>query len=109
MFHARSDLGFAALEESAPAPVRLHILAVKWPDFAVLKEPPPAEAGLLRQNPAGAIAMQPVWLTVEVPRDAPAGDYTGTLSVRAEDLSPRRPCRSNSTSAAGRCPIRRTM
>ncbi|MGA2618756.1 MAG: glycoside hydrolase domain-containing protein [Thermoguttaceae bacterium] len=88
VFHARSDLGFAALEESAPAPVLPHILTVNYLGFAALKEPTPAEVSLLRQNPAGAIAMQPVWLTVEVPRDAPAGDYTGTLSVRAEDLPP---------------------
>ncbi|HUU43967.1 MAG TPA: glycoside hydrolase domain-containing protein, partial [Planctomycetota bacterium] len=31
-------------------------------------------------------AMQPVWLTVDVPADARPGDYAGTLSVRAEGL-----------------------
>ena len=65
VYHTRSDLGFSALEDSVPA-----------------------EVGLLPRSPAGPIAMQPLWLTVEVPRTAPAGDYTGTLSVRAEDLSP---------------------
>jgi hypothetical protein len=64
-YHAKSDVGFSALEASAAA-----------------------EIGLLPRAPGGPVAMQPVWLTVEVPGDAPAGDYSGTLTVRAEGLPP---------------------
>jgi hypothetical protein len=62
--HARSSMGFAALEPAVPGTI-----------------------AAVERREAGVLAMQPVWVTVEVPRDAPAGDYTGTLSVRAEGLA----------------------
>lgn len=33
---------------------------------------------------------QPVWITIYVPRQAPAGEYRGTLTVRAAGTRPRR-------------------
>ena len=33
-------------------------------------------------------AVVPVWITVDVPKDAPAGDYAGTLTVAAKGVKP---------------------
>ncbi len=33
-------------------------------------------------------AVIPVWITVRVPKDAPAGDYTGTLTIAAKGVRP---------------------
>jgi hypothetical protein len=56
--------------------------------FDALEDSVPAEIPCLTDRydrPIG-VAIQPVWLTVEVPRDARAGDYTGTVTVSAEGL-----------------------
>jgi hypothetical protein len=58
-------VGFDAIEDSVPAEIP-HI-------------PSP------RGGSTGA-AVQPVWLTVSVPADAKAGDYSGTMTVSAEGL-----------------------
>ena len=42
---------------------------------------------LLAAPPAGAGAT-PIWITVTVPADAPAGRYTGTLAVRVQGAEP---------------------
>ncbi len=48
--------------------------------FDAVEKLPPAEISLAAV--AGA-AVQPVWVTVKVPADAPAGDYRGQLTVLA--------------------------
>ena len=42
----------------------------------------------LEARPAAGAAVQPVWLTVKVPRAARPGRYSGTLTVRAEGAEP---------------------
>jgi len=42
----------------------------------------------LAARPAEGAKMQPVWVTVRVPKDAVPGDYTGTLTVKASDEKP---------------------
>jgi len=56
--------------------------------FTALEEAPPASVPLLAYRMAAErqAATQPIWLTVQVPKDAKAGDYTGTLTVSAEGL-----------------------
>lgn len=56
--------------------------------FDPLEDSLPDEIGLLPKSVRVNVAMQPVWLTVEVPQDARAGDYSGTMTVRAEGLEP---------------------
>lgn len=53
--------------------------------FDGLEEEAPAEAPV---PPGGEAALQPVWITVNVPRDAAPGRYEGTLKVKAEGLAP---------------------
>jgi hypothetical protein len=66
----------------------------RWPSkrypigrFDALADEPPAEVEMWKTHPLGG-AVQPVWLSVRVPADAPAGDYQGTLTVRADGLAP---------------------
>ena len=61
-----SVVGFDPLEDSVPAAI------------------PCLAYRLSREREA---AIQPVWLTVQVPKDASPGDYTGTMTVSAEDLA----------------------
>ena len=35
-------------------------------------------------------AMEPIWVTVRVPADAPPGEYTGTLTIEAQAAAPAR-------------------
>jgi hypothetical protein len=42
----------------------------------------------LTPTPPGKAAVQPVWITLHVPRDAPAGSYRGTLTVSVKGRSP---------------------
>lgn len=59
--------------------------AYQQPDwFDGLRVAPPAEVALHRTG----VAMQPVWITVRVPRDAVPGDYAGALTISAEGLKP---------------------
>lgn len=37
---------------------------------------------------SGTMAVAPVWVTVRVPADAPAGRYTGTLNIEAQGTAP---------------------
>lgn len=62
--------------------------------FDDLMETAPAQAAVqtktsgrtdLRQQVFGAV--QPVWVTVEVPKDAPAGEYKGVLKITAEGFN----------------------
>ena len=39
------------------------------------------------KNP-GPVSMQPIWVTVSVPKDAAPGEYTGTLTVQAKEMEP---------------------
>jgi hypothetical protein len=73
----------------------LRYRGMKAERFDPLLATPPAETPvyavrLYRHNDPGPAAIhgavQPVWITVNVPKDAPAGDYTGTLTLRAEGL-----------------------
>jgi hypothetical protein len=53
--------------------------------FDGLEETPPAEVPV--DEKAGG-AVQPIWLTVRVPRDARPGDYAGKLTLRADGTGP---------------------
>jgi len=41
-----------------------------------------------RRDPGTRAAVQPVWVTVDVPRDAKPGTYTGTITAQAGGLKP---------------------
>lgn len=60
------SIGFSAMEDAAPA------------DVPIIN---------YRLTPDRNAAIQPVWLTVQVPKDAKGGDYTGTLTVSAEGMA----------------------
>ena len=74
--------------------------AVSGRHFDVLVDAPPAvvpvrtvkrkrvSKGQSKFVPFGAV--QPIWVTVEVPRDAVPGEYTGTLTVAAAGVAPVR-------------------
>jgi hypothetical protein len=53
--------------------------------FDTLAEGPPAEIAV---NDETGLAIQPLWITVHVPRDAKPGEYTGKLTVSATDQKP---------------------
>ncbi|MFH1022286.1 MAG: glycoside hydrolase domain-containing protein [Planctomycetota bacterium] len=70
------------------------------PAFALLEDEPPSkvEPQALPPRPAARArlglpakiapaALLPVWVTVRVPKDAPPGNYTGTLTVSATGVS----------------------
>ncbi len=71
--------GGGAIPASA-VQVRYAVLDGSHGCFDTLSDSPPEES---RQKP-----VQPVWVTVKVPADAPAGDYEGRLTVSAEGLPP---------------------
>ncbi|MCX7804544.1 MAG: DUF4091 domain-containing protein [Planctomycetota bacterium] len=60
------------------------------PNFDVLSDAPPDPVEVYRDGNARADwpavwgAVQPVWVTVSVPRDAAPGEYSGRLTVRSE-------------------------
>jgi len=56
--------------------------------FDPLEDSPPPEIEKLSKSARVDVATQPVWLTIQVPRDARSGDYSGTMTVRAEDFEP---------------------
>ncbi len=58
------------------------------PTFEPLEDAPPSEILPATKQPSADLAMQPVWLTVQVPRDSAGGDYAGTLTISANGLSP---------------------
>ncbi|MFH0982408.1 MAG: sigma-70 family RNA polymerase sigma factor [Planctomycetota bacterium] len=59
---------------------------VPWP-FAALEEAPPSRVEPESLGKADApTAVQPVWVTVHVPKDAPAGKYRGRLDISAAGL-----------------------
>lgn len=64
---------FDALADSAPE------------EIAVAEKPPPR--GSNRPRPVPGVA-QPVWVTVDVPRDAMAGRYEGALRVSSAEMDP---------------------
>jgi hypothetical protein len=53
--------------------------------YDTLAEAPPQAIAV---NGATGLAIQPLWITVHVPRDAKPGEYTGTLTVSAADQKP---------------------
>ena len=67
---------FRPLLDRAPAVVKLATLPMDRRHRAPLGLPS-------TMKPA---AVQPVWVTVRIPKDAPAGRYRGTLSIRAQRL-----------------------
>ena len=56
--------------------------------FDPLEDSPPDPVERLPGRSRTEPAMQPVWLTVAVPRDAAPGHYAGTLTVSADGLAP---------------------
>jgi hypothetical protein len=81
-------------ERATPA-VRsgLHWSAACHTEFDRLLGEFPAEIPAVSLQPLntkcrGAKAVVPVWVTVRVPPDAPAGDYRGTLTVEAQGTAP---------------------
>jgi len=77
---------FDSLDEVAPAEVRVHEEggsageghAGDWqlPEVPVYEE--------------GGSAVQPIWITVRIPRTARPGDYRGTVTIRADGARPIR-------------------
>jgi hypothetical protein len=57
----------------------------KPPFFDSLEDEPLAEVPVYPEH-GGAV--QPLWVTVSVPPDAPPGDYTGAVTVSAEGVRP---------------------
>jgi len=53
--------------------------------FDSLEESPPAEVPVYEAH-GGAV--QPIWVSVRVPADAKPGDYTGTVTIRADGVEP---------------------
>ena len=55
--------------------------------FDALENSVPAEIPVLQMRDApDKVCVQPVWLTIEVPKETTAGDYAGTVSVSADGL-----------------------
>ncbi len=67
---------FAVLVGDPPREVKAVALPTDHRKRAVLGLPP-------QMKPA---AVQPVWITVHVPEDAPAGQYKGTLAISAQGI-----------------------
>ena len=53
--------------------------------YDTLAETPPAEVAV---KAATGLAVQPLWITVHVPREAKPGEYSGTLTVSAAGQKP---------------------
>jgi hypothetical protein len=53
--------------------------------FDSLEDTPPAEVPVYAEH-GGAV--QPVWITVGVPADAAGGDYSGAVTIRADEVKP---------------------
>jgi Glycoside hydrolase 123, catalytic domain/Glycoside hydrolase 123 N-terminal domain len=61
--------------------------------FDRLLDKPPEELDMVdlkshrkwRPKKPGPVAMQPIWITVRVPADAKAGDYSGKLVIKADE------------------------
>ena len=56
--------------------------------FESLEESLPAEVLVATPRNGKPAAVQPIWITVNVPKTAAAGDYTGTVKVSAAGLAP---------------------
>ena len=57
--------------------------------FGALTDAPPAEVPVRRtRTPGLGGAVLPVWVTVRVPAEAPAGLYSGTLRIAARGVNP---------------------
>ncbi len=66
----------------------------RWPGratpvgrFEALEDESPVEVAVWKKHPRGG-AVQPVWLSVRVPGDAPTGEYEGVLTINAEESDP---------------------
>ncbi|KKL49256.1 hypothetical protein LCGC14_2317320, partial [marine sediment metagenome] len=68
---------FAALADAPPEEVKPEALKTRPAARAAIGLAP-------RMTPA---AVQPVWVTANVPRDVPAGVYRGTLTIRADGIA----------------------
>jgi hypothetical protein len=69
-----------ALLESPPAEAPVSVKQLRA-DYAQARR----ADGLLPKPPDGAL--QPVWLTVEIPKDAPPGDYRGSLAIALDGVA----------------------
>jgi len=72
--------GFSALMDDPPAKIAPATLKTRPRDRLALGLPAKA-------TPA---AVQPIWVTVRIPKAAPAGTYTGTLTITARGIKPIR-------------------
>lgn len=62
---------------------------IRYPRYDALLSAAPAEVTVRTKTQAGrAGAVQPVWVTVDVPADAVPGDYTAELVVSADGAEP---------------------
>ncbi len=80
-----SDLKGPGIIPSSAVLVRYAMADGTKGTFDALEEVAP-EAVLLFKKHARSI--QPIWFTVRVPATAKPGDYTGTVTISAEDVSP---------------------
>jgi len=79
------EVRYAALSALAVPAVQSGLTArlrAQTPAFMALESDPPAKV-----EPASGGAVQPVWVTVHVPREAPAGAYRGVLTLAARRLA----------------------
>ena len=75
------------------APGQKSLEVGNWPLYDPLEPLPPKEIKesawpVMYRAARRFPAMQPVWVTVRVPRTAPAGEYRGTVTVEAEGAKP---------------------
>jgi hypothetical protein len=64
---------------TAPSNSSIRRTGWEWPDILLPAKPFDVEPGFV----------QPVWFTVDVPADTPAGDYRGVITVRADGVEPQ--------------------
>ncbi len=81
-----SDLKGPGVIPSAAVRVRYALPDGAGNTFDTLEEVVPTTVPV---SSGGGLAVQPLWITVEVPKEARAGEYTGTLTVAAKGVEPR--------------------
>jgi glycosyl hydrolase family 123 len=69
------------LKGAGGAAIKADAVQVRYPRRDSLFESAPAEVGVDKTT---AVAVQPLWLTVHMPRDAAPGAYSGTLTISAD-------------------------
>jgi len=89
------DLKVTVSDLSGPGRIPIEAVQLRYglPDGSVfdgLEEVPVTEVPVYkgRHSGGGLSALQPVWVTIRVPKDAKPGDYQGTVTVSVADRKP---------------------